>query len=163
MKKTTAADGKRVTNELTVQKFSQTSTSIAGTAEGLRKSLQELEADLKKDIEGKKVRWSIAQCIWHEHHTGNVQPGMPGIQFGLRSPGTAYVCGRGRALGMRCSRRVRFVGCGGCTGALVLGGGGSSGCASKTHGCTANPVLHILHTVRTPYQQPNQKRKWTPP
>lgn len=54
MKKTTAADGKRVTNELTVQKFSQTSTSIAGTAEGLRKSLQELEADLKKDIEGKK-------------------------------------------------------------------------------------------------------------
>ncbi len=65
MKKTVPSDGKRVTNELTVQKFSQTSTSIAGTAEGLRKSLQELEADLKKDIEGKKVRWSTTQCIWH--------------------------------------------------------------------------------------------------
>ena len=45
---------KRATNELTVQKFNQTSTSISGTAEGLRISLKELEADLKKDTAGQK-------------------------------------------------------------------------------------------------------------
>lgn len=45
---------KLATNELTVQKFNQTSTSISGTAEGLRVSLKELEADLKKDIAGQK-------------------------------------------------------------------------------------------------------------
>ncbi|KAG2445945.1 hypothetical protein HXX76_000548 [Chlamydomonas incerta] len=49
-----AAEGKRVTNDVTVQLFNHTSTSISGTAESLRKSLQELEADLKKDEEGQK-------------------------------------------------------------------------------------------------------------
>ncbi|KAG2452508.1 hypothetical protein HYH02_002747 [Chlamydomonas schloesseri] len=49
-----ATEGKRVTNDVTVQLFNHTSTSISGTAESLRKSLQELEADLKKDEEGKK-------------------------------------------------------------------------------------------------------------
>lgn len=50
-----ATEGKRVTNDVTVQLFNHTSTSISGTAESLRKSLQELEADLKKDEEGRKV------------------------------------------------------------------------------------------------------------
>lgn len=36
--------GKRVTNEVIVAKFNQTSTSLSGTAEGLRISLKELEA-----------------------------------------------------------------------------------------------------------------------
>ncbi|PNW74789.1 hypothetical protein CHLRE_12g509800v5 [Chlamydomonas reinhardtii] len=49
-----ATEGKRVTNDVTVQLFNHTSTSISGTAESLRKSLQELEADLKKDEEGRK-------------------------------------------------------------------------------------------------------------
>ncbi|GFR44857.1 hypothetical protein Agub_g6200 [Astrephomene gubernaculifera] len=52
--KSPASEGKRVTNDVTVQQFNQTSTNIGGTAEGLRRSLRELEADLKKDEEGKK-------------------------------------------------------------------------------------------------------------
>ncbi|KAG2500807.1 hypothetical protein HYH03_001569 [Edaphochlamys debaryana] len=54
MKKASPAPGKRVTDDVTVQTFSQTATSISGTAEGLRRSLLELEADLKKDEQGKK-------------------------------------------------------------------------------------------------------------
>ncbi|KXZ55964.1 FAP286 protein [Gonium pectorale] len=45
---------KRATNEITVQQFNHTSTSIGGTADGLRRSLKELEAELKKDEAGKK-------------------------------------------------------------------------------------------------------------
>lgn len=55
MKNTAVPDGKRVTNDVTVQEFNNTSTSIGGTAEGLRRSLKELEDDIKKDEEGKKV------------------------------------------------------------------------------------------------------------
>ncbi|PNH07964.1 hypothetical protein TSOC_005529 [Tetrabaena socialis] len=55
MKKTgPGAEGKRVTDDTTVQKFNNTSTSISGTAEGLRSSLKELEAEIKQDEEGKK-------------------------------------------------------------------------------------------------------------
>jgi hypothetical protein len=50
-----AIDSKRVTNDVTVQTFSHTSTSIGGTADGLKRSLKELEDDIKKDEAGKKV------------------------------------------------------------------------------------------------------------
>mmetsp|Transcript_31206 Transcript_31206/g.69401 ORF Transcript_31206/g.69401 Transcript_31206/m.69401 type:complete len:160 (-) Transcript_31206:513-992(-) len=45
---------KRVTDPLTVQKFTQTSNNISGTATNLVNNLKEIEQDLKKDIEGRK-------------------------------------------------------------------------------------------------------------
>ncbi|GAX74114.1 hypothetical protein CEUSTIGMA_g1563.t1 [Chlamydomonas eustigma] len=46
--------GKPVTTPLTVQKFATTSNNIAGTSTNLGQSLKEIEADLKKDVEGRK-------------------------------------------------------------------------------------------------------------
>ncbi|GLI59029.1 hypothetical protein VaNZ11_000855 [Volvox africanus] len=54
MKKPGSSVDKRVTNDVTVQTFNHTSTSIGGTADGLRRSLKELEDELKKDEDGKK-------------------------------------------------------------------------------------------------------------
>jgi hypothetical protein len=82
MKNGRPAPGQRVTNDVTVQTFSSTATSIAGTAEGLRKSLQELEADLKKDVEGKK-----------EYETFKKQLEIKKADLQRRVGGCAAACG----------------------------------------------------------------------
>uniref|UniRef100_A0A7S0X0T4 Uncharacterized protein n=1 Tax=Chlamydomonas leiostraca TaxID=1034604 RepID=A0A7S0X0T4_9CHLO len=55
--------GPRVTTERTVNAFNATATNISGTATNLHVALAELEADLKRDLEGKKEYEDYAKTL----------------------------------------------------------------------------------------------------